>query len=284
MSVSSASSAPTASALPHWSDDAAAYSAPLSQGPVLVLSNKRAFRNPKPYLQKVEGATTLRCEGVPAEVPAGVQAIGRLPGMEQVRSVEWSWKGPLEGDEHLLMNFLEAPAFSNLDTLWLDGAPTTDGGVQRRSGRFLAQLAKADRLPSCHFHIDALNIDIHAIRTMRAWEGFGSLLSWRLTQTEGGRRWGRFLSTLPADNQLRYLEISHSDLGDEGLSALLEQPLPHLERLVLQAVGLTDKAAEQLLAWDGLEQLQWLDLSGNNLSTDIGKRLKARLGEGLRQG
>ncbi len=269
------------SSLPQFS--IGGYLAPVSDGPVLVLSHNRAFRNPKPYLDAAGEVATLRCEGVPADVPAGVQAIGRMPGMERVRSVEWSWKGPLDTDERTLIRLLEAPAFSKLDTLWLDGAPTTDGGVQKRSGRFLARLASADCLPSQHLHVAGLALDMEAIRTLRAWDGFANLLSWRLTNTEGGHRWTRFLATLPPDNQLRFLEISASDLGDDGLGALLARPLPHLKHLVLRNAGLTDIGAMKLLAWPGMKRLDRLDLGENQLSPETEAAFRTLLGPRLQR-
>ena len=90
------------------------------------------------------------------------------------------------------------------------------------------------------------------------------------------------MGTLPVSNQLGFLEISHSDLGDAGLAALLESSLPNLERLVLQDVGITDVGAGQLLSWEGLARLQWLDVSGNALSDDTVAALRDHLGEGLR--
>jgi len=269
--------------LPHFSSEHAAYQAPRPTGPVLLLQNKRAFRNPKKLLDKAGTApVTLCCEGVPEEVPPGILAVGRLPQMAPVRSVEWSWKSPLQGDEHLLENFLAAPAFSNLDTLSLDGAPTKDGGVQRRTGRFLAGLLQSGCLPSKHLHLAGLAIDVPGIRSLRAWDGFAHLLSLRLTWASGGPRWSRLLATLPEDNALRFLELSWSDLGDRGLKSLLDRPLPHLGHLVLQQVGLTDAGAQMLLDWPGLAQLEWLDLSGNDLSKDIIAEFTHRLGNHLR--
>jgi len=269
--------------LPHFSAEDARYRAPRPAGPVLTLQNKRAFRNPKKLLDKAGVApATLCCEGVPEEVPPGILAVGRLPEMAPVRAVEWSWKSPLAGDEHLLVNFLAAPAFADLDSLWLDGAPTEDGGVHRRSGRFLATLLQTGRLPSQHLHLAGLTIDVPAIRSLRAWEGFGRLLSCRLTWALGGRRWSRLLGTIPSDNHLRFLELSWSDLGDAGLESLLGRPLPHLEQLVLQQVGLTDVGARRLLGWPGLDRLRWLDLGGNDLSDDVLAELEARLGDRLR--
>lgn len=280
MSVSSVPTAPPA--LPHFSTETAQYCAPRAAGPVLVLANRRAFRNPKLYLERTESPEVLRCEGVPEEVPAGVQAVGRLPGMQSVRAVEWSWKGPVNGDEHLLINFLDSPAFADLDTLWLDAATTSAGTVKARSGRFLAQLAQADRLPGQHFHVAGLQIDIHTIRTVRDWEGRGRLLSLRLVDARGGRRWSRLMSTLPADNQLRFIDFGGSDLGDAGVDALLARPLPHLERLVLRAIGLTDAGAATLLAWSGLARLSVLDLRGNDLSDATCQQLRDRLGDVVR--
>jgi hypothetical protein len=202
--------------------------------------------------------------------------------MESVRAIEWSWKGPVDGDEHLLMNFLEAPAFAGLDTLWLDGAKTSEGTVKSRSGRFLAQLAKVNRLPCQHFHVAGLMGDIHTIRTLRSWEGFSKLLSLRLVDAHGGSRWPRLLSTIPTDNQIRFLDLGGSDLGDAGLKALLECPLPMLERLVLRAAKLTDAGVQALLDWAALDGLTLLDVSDNAVSDERVAQLSERLGDRLR--
>lgn len=267
--------------LPEYSEEHAAYVAPMPSGPRMVLSNRRAFRNPVKYLPE-DAPEVLICDGVPEAVPAGVQAVGRLPQCSTVRAIEWRWRGPLEGDEHLLVNFLAAPGFAHLDTLWLHGAPLEDGGVKPRSGRFLADLQQKDRLPRKHLHLAGLSVDMPAIKALRAFEHFAGLESLRLTWATGGRRWNRFLGTIPEDAALRFVEVSWSDLGDTGLSALLDRPLPNLERLVLRHAGLTDEGAKALLRWSGTDRLTWVDLSGNDFSDELLYALRRRLKDSLR--
>lgn len=68
-----------------------------------------------------------------------------------------------------------------------------------------------------------------------------------------------------------WIDVSGNEIGDEGVSIILENTyIEHLEGLVLRRIGLTDAGAEALSKASERMKLQYLDVSGNNL-TEAGR-------------
>ncbi len=79
---------------------------------------------------------------------------------------------------------------------------------------------------------------------------------------------------LPIGDQITWLDLSHTGVGDAGLAVLAK--MPNLTRLYLQGTAVGDKGLEQL---KGLKHLEYLNLGGTSV-TDAGIGQLAAL-EGL---
>lgn len=79
---------------------------------------------------------------------------------------------------------------------------------------------------------------------------------------------------LPIGDQITWLDLSHTGVGDAGVAVLAK--MPNLTRLYLQGTAVGDKGLEQL---KGLKHLEYLNLGGTSV-TDAGIRQLAAL-EGL---
>ena len=61
-------------------------------------------------------------------------------------------------------------------------------------------------------------------------------------------------------SKLVSLDLSDTDIGDEGVIALTRSPIATLTRLSLQRAGLTDRGVAELCEWPGLKLVTSLDL------------------------
>ncbi len=75
---------------------------------------------------------------------------------------------------------------------------------------------------------------------------------------------------------LNSLDLSHNELGDEGVIALFESPYTsYMEAITLNDVGATDKAAAAIAAHVHAKDMTYMELMGNSFSDEAKAAMRA---------